>query len=184
MRRTVQDVNRETVQTVRGYGKRIADRRYAMRDRYPNQEALADAVGVRRATVSDWEREKYPPVDHLGLLAEALNVTPEWIMEGDTIAVHERPEPYTMPGGPSRITRMLDELDRPDEIKRWDSVLGIGTRLVAVCRNVEKVEATRDELLESLYMARKWAIEAEDAINELHQELRRRDREADGSGGA
>jgi hypothetical protein len=82
------------------------------------------------------------------------------------------------------VDRMLEDLDRPDEIRRFHSHVGIGSRVATVVYNAERRAPSRDELFKILHKIRKWAAEAEDAVNELHQKLRDRDRPADDESGS
>ncbi|MDX1538852.1 helix-turn-helix transcriptional regulator [Arsukibacterium sp.] len=51
------------------------------------QESVAKVVGVNRVSVSNWETDSksggMPSGKHLIKLAQALNVTPEWLLTGD-----------------------------------------------------------------------------------------------------
>jgi transcriptional regulator with XRE-family HTH domain len=49
-----------------------------------SQQALADAIGVTRSAVSNWESDKgvRPATDRLAVLAQALHVGFEWIATG------------------------------------------------------------------------------------------------------
>ena len=48
-----------------------------------SQQALADAVGASRDSVSNWERgEHSPSVDMLLLIAQAIDVPATWFLEG------------------------------------------------------------------------------------------------------
>lgn len=61
-------------------GKRIAD---ARRSRSWGQRRLAEALGVRPHTVSNWERAvRTPQRDHLVALSVALRRTIGWILLG------------------------------------------------------------------------------------------------------
>lgn len=63
---------------------RIARRRREIPRYKRDQEALADDVGVSRQQVSRWENgDSLPTAENLTALAQALGVTPDWILYGD-----------------------------------------------------------------------------------------------------
>ena len=47
------------------------------------QSALADKIGVRQATISDWKRKKTTPsAETIGLIAEILGVSTDYLITG------------------------------------------------------------------------------------------------------
>lgn len=54
-------------------GTRIKKRRQALGIR--TQQELADAIGVSRDTVSNWESGKHVPIRYLGALEQVLGIT-------------------------------------------------------------------------------------------------------------
>ena len=51
------------------------------------QSALADKIGVRQATISDWKRKKTTPsADTIGLIAEILGVSTDYLITGKEYA--------------------------------------------------------------------------------------------------
>lgn len=67
--------------------ERILSRRKALK---LTQESVANVVGVNRVSVSNWETESksgsMPSGKHLIKLAQALKVTPEWLLSGDELS--------------------------------------------------------------------------------------------------
>ena len=48
------------------------------------QSALADKIGVRQATISDWKRKKTTPsAETIGLIAEILGVSTDYLITGN-----------------------------------------------------------------------------------------------------
>lgn len=51
------------------------------------QSALAEKIGVRQATISDWKRKKTTPgADTIGLIAEILGVSTDYLITGKEYA--------------------------------------------------------------------------------------------------
>lgn len=51
------------------------------------QSALADKIGVRQATISDWKRKKTTPsAETIGLIAEILGVSTDYLITGKEYA--------------------------------------------------------------------------------------------------
>ena len=47
------------------------------------QSALADKIGVRQATISDWKRKKTTPsAETIGLIADILGVSTDYLIKG------------------------------------------------------------------------------------------------------
>lgn len=70
-------------------GERIRGRRLELPQFRKSQKALADAIGVRRETVNQWETDaRVPEGENLLKLARALDVTPEWILQDQGSRTH------------------------------------------------------------------------------------------------
>jgi transcriptional regulator with XRE-family HTH domain len=73
----------------KGFGARVRESREALRDengRRMTQSGLADAVGVTKNTVSEWERGRPPrELAKLSKLAEVLRVDTQWLLHGPGI---------------------------------------------------------------------------------------------------
>lgn len=76
---------------------RIARRRREIPEYKKNGEALATLVGVSRQQLSKWENGGAMPTgENLTRLADALGVTPAWILfgdAGDMVEIHGKPFP-------------------------------------------------------------------------------------------
>ena len=52
-----------------------------------SQTELAQALGVNRATIGHWERERgfAPSVDHLRAMSHVMQVSSSWLLHGDDL---------------------------------------------------------------------------------------------------
>lgn len=65
-----------------------------------SQKAVADLVGVSKATVSQWENGDYSPSgDNFLALAKVLNVAPSWLSTGKGSKEPSNVEPAAIPAG-------------------------------------------------------------------------------------
>ena len=85
------------------------------------QECLAELIGVQWQTISYLEKGKYPyPVMRLARLSQALNVSPNYLLEGLPAPDHERME---------QIKKALTRKRKPKAIKspKGDATGGVKT---------------------------------------------------------
>jgi transcriptional regulator with XRE-family HTH domain len=103
-----------------GIGARI---RTARREKGWTQEALADAVGVSRSAVAQWETDRAGQVTgNLTRIAAALGTNVEWLMHGtDRLASAE-----AVTGDELAILRLYRECDPEDR----QIILRMARRLV------------------------------------------------------
>jgi transcriptional regulator with XRE-family HTH domain len=155
-------------------GRRIKQRRTEIPRYRKSQEALAEDVGVTRATVSDWENDRYAPEGgNLANLARALDRTPEWIMRGAAEgATSESVEPGQLH---PTFYQTMELSDAPGAVVRGSKHAGLGTRMYIAIREGRKHGWGADEYLAALERFRGEARELEDELFALHEELRRRD---------
>jgi transcriptional regulator with XRE-family HTH domain len=77
-----------------GFGKRLAQAYLA---KYKNRADFARAIGKQYHQVSGWEGGKIPDRDNLKLIATHLDVTIDWLLDGDRpegrVEVDEAPLP-------------------------------------------------------------------------------------------
>ncbi len=80
-------------------GRKIAS---ARKKRNLTQEQLADMMNVTRQSVSRWESEQsYPEMDKIGILAEILSVSCDYLLKEETESAGTKPE------GRNPVTRLL-----------------------------------------------------------------------------
>jgi transcriptional regulator with XRE-family HTH domain len=86
--------------------------RAARRERRLTQEALADAVGVSRSAVAQWETGRAGQLTpNLGRIAAALGIGVEFLMQGDV----SRGTPEAMTGDELAMLRLYRECAPDDQ---------------------------------------------------------------------
>lgn len=161
-------------------GRRIKSRRGEIPQYRKSQEALAVDVGVTRATVSDWENDRYAPEGkNLESLARCLGRPAEWILGGGG----DMPSEATENGALHPTFYQTMELsDTPAAVVRGSKHAGLGTRMYIAIREGRKHGWGAPEYLAALERFRGEARELEDELFALHEELRRRDPQDPGGG--
>lgn len=79
------------------------------------QEDLADIINVSNRTVQNLEAGDVKPYVHLGRIADALNVTQEWLLHGDPDTEATETELSQLRAEIGVLRRMLEELLRREE---------------------------------------------------------------------
>lgn len=91
-----------------------------------SQEALARTIGVATVTPSRWERGKHRPLpQQLPAIAAALDVSIEWLLEDEPVAVP------SVAGGPFESAFrawLLGTLDERIKIAVKDALVALGDR--------------------------------------------------------
>lgn len=81
-----------------GFEEELAERiRTAREARGLSQKDLSNALGLRDATVSDWERRQgVPKAANLVVLAPLLGVSVQWLMTGSEVPPSSPPPPMSV----------------------------------------------------------------------------------------
>jgi transcriptional regulator with XRE-family HTH domain len=133
-------VARDEVQLLE-MGQRIAELRES--NGY-KQQWIADKVGVTLRTYQFWQAGKFPPEqENLEKLAKLFNVTPRFILKGET------PAPFVNGADRSEILELLRRLDQrltDAETRRADGLAAQLERFAVVLQQLERIEDAMREI--------------------------------------
>lgn len=166
-------------------GDRIKRTRHANPKYRGSGATLAKDVGVSRQQLSKWENDRAVPTgENLVGLAKALDVEPEWILNGGHggLRVKEAGDEYRYGDVRPSVTHFLEDVSRAEELRRMYGVPGVGNQVAMVVAKAEKDRWGRDELMAALREIMAWAFAAESEIRSLNRANGGGDGDDDGGG--